>query len=150
MQLLTGNPRKRRKAMNFLQSMRKPVAGLVILVLAFSISWAPVHAAMVSTDEILKQNQRDFDRERLHMLLDRSEVRVQLEAWGVNSEEAKARIDSLTDQEIAEIAAQLEQMPAGGSAIGTLVGVALIVFIVLLITDILGVTDIFSFIKKRK
>jgi len=136
--------------MNFLQSMRKPVAALVILAIAFSISWAPAHAAMVSTDEILKQNQRDCDRERLHMLLDRSEVRVQLEAWGVNSEEAKARIDSLTDQEIAEIAAQLEQMPAGGSAIGTLVGAALIVFIVLLITDILGVTDVFSFVKKGK
>jgi hypothetical protein len=136
--------------MNFLQSMRKPVAGLVILALAFSISWAPAHAAMVSTGEILKQNQRDIDRERLHMLLDRSEVRVQLEAWGIDSEEAKARIDSLTDQEIAEVAAQLEQMPAGGSAIGTLVGVALIVLIVLLVTDILGVTDVFSFIKKRK
>jgi hypothetical protein len=135
--------------MSFLQSMRKPVAGLVILALAFSISWVPAHAAMVSTDEILKQNQRNLDREHLHMLLDRSEVRVQLEAWGVNSEEAKARVDNLTDQEIAEIAAQLEQMPAGG-AFGTLVGAALIVFLVLLVTDILGYTDIFPFINKGK
>ncbi len=136
--------------MRFLQSMRKPVAGLVILALALSITWVPAHAAMVSTDEILKQNQRNLDREHLHMLLDRSEVRVQLEAWGVNSEEAKARVDNLTDQEIAEIAAQLDQMPAGSSAIGTLVGAALIVFLVLLVTDILGLTDVFSFIKKGK
>jgi len=131
--------------MSFLQSMRKPVAGLVILAISsFSISWAPAHAAMVSTDKILKQN---LDRERLTILLDRSEVRKQLEAWGVKSEEAKAWIDSLTDQEISEIVARIDQMPAGGSAIGILVGGALLVFFVLLVTDILGYTDVFPFVK---
>jgi len=133
--------------MGFLQSMRKPIAGLVILAVAFSISWAPAHAAMVSTDKILKQN---LDRERLNMLLDRSEVRKQLEAWGVNIEEAKACIDGLTDQEIAEMTARIDQMPAGGSAIGTLLSTAVLVFLVLLITDILGFTDIFPFVKKGK
>ena len=132
--------------MSFLKPVRKPIAGLVILAFAFSISWAPAYAAMVSTDEILKQ---DLDRERLHMLLDRSEVRKQLEAWGVNSEEAKACVDSLTDQEIAEMTAQIDQMPAGG-AVGTIVFAALIAFLVLLVTDILGYTDIFPFIKKGK
>ena len=136
--------------MNVLQCMRKPVAGLMILAFALSISWIPAHAAMVSTAEILKQNQGNLDREHLRMLLDRSEVRAQLEAWGVNSEQAKARVDTLTDQEVAEISAQLDQMPAGGSAFGTLVGAALIVFIVLLITDIAGYTDIFPFINKGK
>jgi len=136
--------------MNVLQFMRKPVAGLVILAFTLAISWVPAHAAMVSTAEILKQNQGNLDREHLRILLDRSEVRAQLEAWGVNSEEAKARVDSLTEQEIAEITAQLDQMPAGGSALGTLVGAALIVFIVLLITDIAGFTDVFPFIKKGK
>jgi ribosomal protein L12E/L44/L45/RPP1/RPP2 len=130
--------------------MRRPISGLVILALgAFTISWAPAHAAMVSTDEILKQNQHNLDRERLHMFLDRSEVRKQLEAWGVDSEEAKAWVDSLTDQEIAEMTAQIDQMPAGG-AVGTIVFAALIAFLVLLVTDILGYTDIFPFIKKGK
>jgi len=136
--------------MGFLQSMRKPIAGLVILaIIAFSISWAPAHAALVSTDEVLKQNKQNLDRERINMLLDRSEVRKQLEAWGVKSEEAKAWIDSLTDREIAEIATRIDQMPAGGSGLGTLVGAAVLVFLVLLITDILGYTDIFPFVKGR-
>jgi hypothetical protein len=136
--------------MRFLQSMRKPIAGLVIVAItAFSISWAPAQAAMVSTDEVLKQNKQNLDRERLTILLDRSEVRKQLEAWGVKSEEAKAWIDSLTDQEIAEIVARIDQMPAGGSALGILVGGALLVFFVLLITDILGYTDIFPFVKGK-
>jgi len=135
--------------MSFLQSMRKPIAGLVIVAIsAFSISWAPAHAALVSTDEVLKQNKQNLDRERLTILLDRSDVRKQLEAWGVKSEEAKAWIDSLTDREIAEIAARIDQMPAG-SGLGTLVGAAVLVFLVLLITDILGYTDIFPFVKGK-
>jgi len=134
--------------MSFLQSMRKPIAGLVIVALcAFSISWAPAQAAMVSTDEILKQNKQNLDRDRLTILLDRSDVQKQLKAWGVKSEEAKAWIDSLTDREIAEIVARIDQMPAGGTGLGTLVGVAVLVFLVLLITDILGYTDIFPFVK---
>jgi hypothetical protein len=136
--------------MRFLQPMRKPIAGIVILAISvFSISWTPAHAAMVSTDEILKQNKQDLDRERLTILLDRSEVRKQLEAWGVKTEEAKAWIDSLTDREIAEIVSRIDQMPAGGSALGILVGAALLVFFVLLATDILGYTDIFPFVKGK-
>jgi len=135
--------------MSFLQSMRKPIAGLVILAIsAFSISWAPAHAAMVSTDEVLKQNKQNLDRERLTILFDRSEVQKQLEAWGVKSEEAKAWIDSLTDREIADIVARIDQMPAGGSSLGILVGGALLVFFVLLATDILGYTDVFPFVKR--
>jgi Spy/CpxP family protein refolding chaperone len=135
--------------MSFLESMKKPIAVLIILAFAYSISWASAHAAMVSTDEIIKQNQYNLDRERLQMLLDDSEVRKLLEAWGVDSAEAKARVDSLTDQEIAEMATRMDRMPAGGSAIGTVVGAALIVFLVLLVTDILGYTDIFPFVKKK-
>jgi len=135
--------------MSFLQSMRKPIAGLVIVALCvFSISWAPAQAAMVSTDEILKQNKQNLDRERLTILLDRSEVQKQLEAWGVKGEEATKWIDSLTDREIAEIVDRIDQMPAG-SGLGTLVGAAVLVFLVLLITDVLGYTDVFPFVKGK-
>jgi hypothetical protein len=136
--------------MRSLHTTRKPIAGLVILALGlFSISWAPAHAAMFTTAEILKQNQQNHERERLRTLFDRSEVRRQLEARGVSSEEARAWVDSLTEEEIAEIAARMDQMPAGADALGTIVGAAILVFLVLLITDILGYTDIFPFIEAR-
>lgn len=136
--------------MRSLYTTRKPIVGLVIVALgAFTLSWAPAHAAMISTAEILKQTQQDHERERLRTVFDRSEVRRQLEAWGVKGEEAKAWVDSLTDEEIAEITARIDQMPAGAGALGTLVGVAFLVFLVLLITDILGYTDVFPFIKAR-
>jgi len=135
--------------MHSLRQRRKSIAILVIVALStFSIFSAPAHAAMVNTAEILKQNQHNLARKRINMFLDRSEVQKHLVAWGVNPEEAKTRADSLTDQEIEKIAARIDQLPAGGGALGTIVGAALIIFIVLLLTDILGFTDVFSFVKK--
>ena len=135
--------------MHSLRQRRKSIAILVIVALStFSIFSAPAHAAMVNTAEILKQNQHNLARKRINMFLDRSEVQKHLVAWGVNPEEAKTRVDSLTDKEIEKIAARIDQLPAGGGALGTIVGAALIIFIVLLLTDILGFTDVFSFVKK--
>jgi hypothetical protein len=68
---------------------------------------------------------------------------------GIDVHEAMARIDALSDAEIIALADRMEQLPAGGSAFGTIVGAAVIVFIVLLITDIMGFTDIFPFVKKH-
>jgi hypothetical protein len=59
----------------------------------------------------------------------------------------QARIDSLTDAEVHALASRLDQYPAG-EGVGTVLTVALIVFLILLVTDILGYTDIFPFVKK--
>jgi hypothetical protein len=137
--------------MNFLLNIRKPLASLLVLTFTgLTVAWVPAQAAMVGTTRVLKENHQDRDRERLRTLLDREEVCDQLEAWGVDSEIAKARIDSLTDEEVAEIVGRLDQLPAGGSTVGVLVGAAVIIFIILLITDILGLTDVFPFVKKHR
>ncbi len=136
--------------MIFLRHIRKPIAGLLILALSiFSAGLAPAQAAMVGTAQIIKQNQQNLVRERLYGFLDREQVREQLEAWGVDSEEAKLRVDSLTDEEVAEIVSRLDQLPAGGDGIGTIVGAAVLIFLVLLLTDILGFTDVFTFVRHR-
>ena len=137
--------------MHSLRKMRKSVAMLVIVALStFSIISTPAHAAMISTTEILKQNQNHNSHDRLQMFFNRSEVQKHLVAWGVNPEEAKARVDSLADQEIEEMRVRIDQLPAGGDALGTIVGAALVIFLVLLLTDILGFTDIFPFVKSNK
>ena len=136
--------------MHLLRLRRKSIAILVIIALStFSIISAPAHAAMVNTAEILKQNQHNLACERINMFLDRSEVQKHLVAWGVNPDEAKARVDCLSDQEIERISTRIDQLPSGGGALGTIVGAALIIFIVLLITDILGFTDVFAFVKSK-
>ncbi len=136
--------------MHLLIQTRKAIALLVIVSFStFSIISAPAHAKMINTDEFLKQSQHDLSRKSINTFLDRSEVQKYLVAWGVSPNEAKARIDSLTDEEIENIASRIDRLPAGGDGLGTIVGAALLIFIILLITDILGFTDVFSFVKSR-
>jgi hypothetical protein len=137
--------------MNFFPKIRKPLAVLMVLTFTgLTVTWAPAHAVMVDTSQILKQNHQENNRDRLRSLIDRAEVRTQLEAWGVDSQLAKSRINSLTDEEVAEILERFDQLPAGGDGFGILVGAALLAFIILLVTDILGYTDIFPFVKKQR
>ena len=137
--------------MNFFPKIRKPLAVLMVLTFTgLTVAWAPAHAVMVDTSQILKENHQENNRDRLRSLVDRVEVRAQLEVWGVDSQIAKSRINSLTDEEVAEILERFDQLPAGGDGFGILVGAALLAFIILLVTDILGYTDIFPFVKKQR
>jgi hypothetical protein len=102
----------------------------------------PAHAAMLSTESALGP-----ERERIAQSLDRTDVRAQLQAYGVSAAEVKARVAALTDAEAAELAARIDELPAGGVSV---LGAALIVFLVLLLTDILGYTKVFPFTRQMK
>ena len=119
---------------------RRSIAVLLILSLVLPL---PARAGMVATESLL-------DRERIVTLLERADVRLQLEAHGVSPDEVKARIAALTDAEAAQLAGKLDELPAGGDGVGALIGALLIVFLVLLITDILGLTKVFPFTKPMK
>lgn len=126
--------------------MRRFVSRFVSLAVMVSLLGIglpqPAQAGMLPTDAGTK--------ERIVNFLDRGDVRSQLESLGVNPAEAKARVASLTNDEAAQLAAKIDNLPAGGDAAGALIGALLIVFIVLLITDILGVTHVFPFTKSIK
>jgi hypothetical protein len=83
------------------------------------------------------------ERERIASFLEREDVRQQLLAQGVSPTQAKARVAALTDEEARQLAGQVDSLPAGGDILGVL----LTVFLVLLITDILGFTKIFPFTR---
>lgn len=119
--------------------LRRFIASLLILSLAGLGVMAPVQAAMVATDAAVLT----AERARISSLLERAEVRAQLQAHGVDPADVKARVAALTDEEAAQLAAQLDSLPAGGSIVGAIV----LVFLVLLVTDILGFTKIFPFTR---
>jgi len=119
---------------------------MVGLMVGLNIQMPTAQAAMVSTSEIIQQQSSDQSREKIIAFLDRSEVEQQLQSFGVASTDAKARVASLSDSEVQLLAGKIDQLPAGGSAVGTIVGAAVFIFIVLLITDILGLTNVFSFV----
>jgi len=101
-------------------------------------------AGIVTTGTIVDAQQTQHERAKLRSLLARKDVRHQLESYGVNPQQALARVDSMTDQEVHTLACKIDNAPAGGDVLG----VAVFIFLVLLITDILGYTDVFPFVKK--
>ena len=82
-------------------------------------------------------------RALLEQTLQRADVVAALQARGVSVDDARARVAALTDVEAAQVAAQIDQAPAGGDVLGTIV----FIFVLLLITDILGFTKIFPFTR---
>ena len=126
--------------------MRRLVSILLIVSLTGMGLPLSAQAGMLPTARVVASPAK----ERVTSFLNRSDVRAQLESMGVNSADAKARVATLTDDEAAQLAAKIDNLPAGGDAAGALIGALLIVFIVLLITDILGVTHVFPFTKPIK
>lgn len=116
---------------------RRFVATLLIVSLALPL---PAQAGMIDTGDLVQ-------RERIHEFLDRADVRAQLIARGVNPQDVSARVAALSDAEAAELAARIDELPAGGVSI---IGAILIVFLVLLLTDILGYTKIFPFTRSAR
>ena len=118
-------------------------------MLLLSLPHKSAFAGMIGTETVLDATRSQEARDYLNRIFAREDVRASLIAQGIDPLEAKARVDSLSDAEAVSLADQIEELPAGGSALGILVGALLIVFIVLLITDILGYTDVFPFVKKH-
>lgn len=130
--------------------MQKTVAAVIVVAFSFlSVIVAPLQAAMVGTADMLQQQDRELARAKVVRFMERQDVATYLNAMGVDSDEAISRVATLTDEEIAMLAEKIDHMPAGGDAVGFLLAVTLILFLVLVITDLIGVTDVFSFINKR-
>ena len=130
--------------MNQLRRMARPLLPLFLLGFSVMSIYAPAsQAALISTHQILDQQQIQDTRGKLQQYLDRDSVKQQLSTMGVDSKDIQARVDHMTDDEVAIMAEKMDQLPAGQGIVGTVV----FIFLVLLITDILGYTDVFSFVK---
>jgi len=122
-----------------IRRIHRLVASLLIVSLAGLGLPLPAQAGMLPTDAAVA----GAERARVASFFQREDVRAQLQARGVAAEEVKDRVAALTDQEAQELAARIDSLPAGGDVLGIL----LTVFIVLLITDILGFTKVFPFTR---
>jgi hypothetical protein len=123
---------------------------MAAVTLLIAVPYQPLLAAMIPTEVINDTNKGQEARDFLNELISREDIQNYLTNQGIDPLEAKARIDSLSDSEAVKVAEQLEQLPAGSGAVGIIIGAALLVFLVLLVTDILGLTDVFPFVNKHK
>ena len=102
-----------------------------------------VHAAIISTEQVVTAEVAQQNRTKIAATFERADVQAELQKMGISSEEAQARVAALTDAETASLAQRVDSLPAGGDIVGTLV----FIFVLLLVTDILGLTKVFPFTK---
>ncbi|MEW5792226.1 MAG: PA2779 family protein [Pseudomonadota bacterium] len=137
--------------MHIMPRLAKPISTLLIAAtLGLSLPVSPAQASMVGTDSVINQYTNSADRERVRNFLERQDVQAELERQGVKPTEALARVDALSDAEVSKIAGKLDMLPAGGDGVGAVVGALILIFVVLLITDILGLTHVFPFVYHRR
>jgi hypothetical protein len=134
--------------MKMVRKTLKPMS--ICLAVIMFMMFAPVHAvlaAMIETETVMDSARGQEARDLIHKVLAREDVQAALSEHGIDPVEAKARIDSLSDDEVIRIADQIDQLPEGAGAAGFLIVVLLVMLVVLIILDVTGVADIFTFIK---
>ncbi len=125
--------------------MKQLQRSLALLTLT-AVTAAPIsiaQAGMVGTDQVVASQQAQADRTRIQQWLDRDGLQQQLAAQGVDMATARSRIAGLSDAEVAQMNQQLDQLPAGQG----IIGLAAMIFVVFIITDAVGATDVFTFVK---
>ena len=107
-------------------------------------------AGLIGTETVINTIQGEKSRSRITAFLNRQEVQEVFSKHGIDPLQAEKRVASLTDQEVEQICQVFDNLPAGGDGIGTVVGAVVLIFLVLLVTDLLGLTHVFPFVNHPK
>ena len=134
--------------MHAFQKMAKPISILaVILLQLMSTLYQPATAAMVGTEKLLINDRNQETRSYLQQMMSRKEIQEALVARGIDLQEAKIRIDSLTDSEIEQILEKINDLPAGGidaAFVLIIVGVIVVLFIIVEYTSAISMFSWFQ------
>ena len=127
-----------------MSSFKRLMASVLIASTALMGLPMTAQAEMVGTDEAITAAAATGDRDKVNSFLQRDDVRAALQARGVDPQAANDRVKALSDQEVAQLAEQIDKAPAAGADV---LGFFLVLFVVLLITDALGMTKVFPFTR---
>lgn len=125
--------------MKFSLLVRKSINSLLIAAFTLMSVQMPALADIVTTEQIAVEQRSDVQRDTVRSFLDRSDVKMQLMARGVDAHSALERVDSLTATELAELSEQIDTLPAGEGALGFVIGL----IVIFMLLDMAGVTDVF-------
>jgi uncharacterized protein YbjT (DUF2867 family) len=121
----------------------KLIVSLVLSVTLFAqVSWGQI----ASTELILGTPVAVSSQDKVSQFVARDDVAEAFEKLGVDPKIIELKVASLSDEEASTIASKIDTLPAGGDA-GSIIGAVVFIFIVLLITDILGLTKVFNFTR---
>jgi hypothetical protein len=127
-------------------TFKRLIASILIFCTATLGMQGTAQAGIVTTDEVQTTHSAMANRDKVNSFLARDDVRQGLMGQGVDPDAARARVDALTDVEVAELAGRVDKAPAGGDVLG----VIFVVFLILLVTDILGLTKVFPFTRSMR
>jgi len=123
----------------------KHCRGLVVRIVSVALvcaGFAQVSfGGIVGTEYLVSAEARAASMERVSAFLARDDVASQLQALGVDTADIDERLAGLTDAELISLEGQIDRQVAGGDGVITVIG---IVFLVLLILELVGVTDVFK------
>jgi hypothetical protein len=97
-------------------------------------------AGMISTGYLIDSETRDASLARVEVLLAQQDVERQLLAFGVDADIVAERLRGMSNMELLALEGRLDTQLAGGDALAV-IGT---VFLVLLILELVGVTDVFK------
>jgi len=117
------------------------IISITLSLALFMLPLGVAQSAMIGNTQLI-DSAHGTDRVTMLKTLDRAQVREYLSGMGVDADQVKLRVAQMTDQEIATLNKKLGDLPAGGDVLG----VVLVVFVVFIITDAIGATDIFPFV----
>jgi hypothetical protein len=126
-----------------MKNLKRLISALLIVSMTFAGFPLTAQAGLVSTDDVIAAEVLTSQRERVSTFLAREDVSQALQAQGVSPQAAADRVQAMSDAEVAQLAGRIDQAPAGGEVLGLLFAV----FIILLVTDILGLTKVFPFTR---
>jgi hypothetical protein len=120
-----------------------------VLIVSTALMGLPLtaHAALVGTEEALTSTVAAAERDKVDAFMQREDVRAALQARGVSPEAAAERIRALSQDEVSQLAQHIDQAPSAGADV---LGFFLVLFVVLLITDVLGLTKVFPFTRTMR
>nr|WP_152222203.1 PA2779 family protein [Pseudomonas sp. SCB32] len=124
----------------------KSLAAMLVLAQLGVVAEVPLaQASMVATGEVLQAQQQQVDREQLLKMLDDQGVQKKLQSMGVERSKVEQRIKSLSNEELAQFNQQLNQAPAGG-----FIEIIILFLLIFVITDMLCITHIFTFVRCQR
>lgn len=116
---------------------------ILSITLFTQTSWAQI----ASTEALFNQTQTLSSKDKIIQFANREDVAKIMVQMDVDPKMIEERVAAMTDEEAAKFANKIDTMPAGSGAIGSIIGAAVFIFVVLLITDILGLTKVFDFTR---
>ncbi len=122
---------------------RQIMASFLISSMTLTGMMGSAHATLITTEQIAVTESAQSARAKLAAEIARPDIVSRLEAMGISASDAQLRVAALSDSEAQSLSSDIDKMPAGGDVIGVLFGI----FVILLVTDILGFTKVFPFTR---